>query len=127
MRVRCTIGYRLFMSPASALAVTANSGMIASVHDKTANLRPAGSGAPGGAVLVPVRVAVFELGVASDVFGTDVTTDAGCSLYRRYICGAAPSVATDAGFRMEVPYGLEALESAHTVVVLPTVDPDRLP
>jgi AraC family transcriptional activator FtrA len=34
---------------------------------------------------------------------------------------------TDAGFRMEVPYGLEALEAAQTVVVLPAVDPDRLP
>jgi transcriptional regulator GlxA family with amidase domain len=34
---------------------------------------------------------------------------------------------TDAGFRMEVPYGLEALEWAQTVVVLPAVDPDRQP
>jgi AraC family transcriptional regulator, transcriptional activator FtrA len=101
--------------------------MIDSVHDKTANLRPASSGPPGVAILVPEGVTVFELGVASDIFGTEVTADSGCPLYRRYICGASPSVMTDAGFRMEVPYGLEALEWAQTVVVLPAVDPDRQP
>jgi AraC family transcriptional regulator, transcriptional activator FtrA len=109
------------------LAVAANSGIIDSVHDITANLRPAASAPPGVAILVPDGVTLFELGVASDVFGTDVTTDSGCPLYRRYICGAAPSAMTDAGFRMEVPYGLEALESAETVVVLPAEDPDRVP
>ena len=115
------------MTPASALSGIANSGMIDSVHDKTANMRPKESGPPGVAILVPDGVALFELGVASDVFGTDITTASGCPLYRRYICGAAPSVTTDAGFRMEVPYGLEALEAAQTVVVLPAADPDRLP
>jgi AraC family transcriptional regulator, transcriptional activator FtrA len=96
------------------------------MHDKTANLRPTANGPPGVAILVPDGVALFELGVASDVFGTDVTTDSGCPLYRRYMCGADPFVMTDAGFRMEVPYGLEALASAQTVVVLPAADPDRL-
>jgi len=109
------------------LAVGANSGIIDSVHDKTANLRPAANGPPEVAILVPDGVTLFELGVASDVFGTEITTGSGCPLYRRYICGAAPSAMTDAGFRMEVPYGLEALEAAQTVVVLPAVDPDRLP
>lgn len=115
------------------MAVGANSGIIDRVHDKTANLRlaangrPAANGPPGVAILVPDGVTLFELGVASDVFGTDITTDSGCTLYRRYICGAAPSAMTDAGFRMEVPYGLEVLEAAQTVVVLPAVDPDRLP
>jgi AraC family transcriptional regulator, transcriptional activator FtrA len=109
------------------LAAAANSGIIDSVHDITANLRPAANPPPRVAILVPDGVTLFELGVASDVFGTDVTTDSGCPLYRRYICGAAPSVMTDAGFRMEVPYGLEALESAETVVVLPAEDPDRQP
>jgi transcriptional regulator GlxA family with amidase domain len=101
--------------------------MIDSMHDETANLRLAANEPPGVAILVPDGVTVFELGVASDIFGTDVTTDSGCPLYRRYICGAAPSAMTDAGFRMEVPYGLEALEWAQTVVVLPAVDPDRQP
>jgi AraC family transcriptional regulator, transcriptional activator FtrA len=109
------------------LAVSANSGIIDRVHDKTANLRLAANGPPGVAILVPDGVTLFELGVASDVFGTDITTDSGRPLYRRYICGAAPSAMTDAGFRMEVPYGLEVLEAAQTVVVLPAVDPDRLP
>jgi AraC family transcriptional activator FtrA len=97
----------------------ANSGMIDSMHDKTANLRPTENGPPAVAILVPDGVTLFELGVASDVFGTYITTDSGCPLYRRYICGATPSVMTEAGFRMEVPYGLEALEEAGTVAVLP--------
>jgi AraC family transcriptional regulator, transcriptional activator FtrA len=97
----------------------ADSGMIDSMHDKTANVRPAEHGPPAVAILVPDGVTLFELGVASDVFGTYITTEAGCPLYRRYICGAAPSVTTEAGFRMEVPYGLEALGEAETVAVLP--------
>ena len=101
--------------------------MIDNMHDKTANLRSADDGPQGVAILVPDGVALFELGVASDIFGTEITTDSGCPLYRRYICGAAPSVTTDAGIRMEVPYGLEALEAAQTVVVLPAVNPDRQP
>jgi transcriptional regulator GlxA family with amidase domain len=98
--------------------------MIDSMHDKTANLR---DGPPGVAILVPDGATLFELGVASDVFGTDVGLDSGYPLYRRYICGATPTVTTDAGFRMEVPYGLDALEAAHTVVVLPAVNADHLP
>jgi transcriptional regulator GlxA family with amidase domain len=109
------------------LSGIANSGIIDSMHDKTANMRPEESGPPGVAILVPDGVALFELGVASDIFGTDITTDSGCPLYRRYICGAAPSVMTDAGLRIEVPYGLEALEAAQTVVVLPAANPDGLP
>ncbi len=101
--------------------------MIDSMHDKTANIRQSENGPPGVAVLVLDGVTLFELGVASDIFGTDITTDSGCPLYRRYICGADPSVMTDAGFRMEVPYGLEALEAAQTVVVLPVAGPDCLP
>jgi transcriptional regulator GlxA family with amidase domain len=101
--------------------------MIDSMHDKTANFRQSENGPPGVAIMALDGVTLFELGVASDIFGTDITTDSGYPLYRRYICGAAPSVMTDAGFRMEVPYGLEALEAAQTVVVLPAADPDCLP
>jgi AraC family transcriptional regulator, transcriptional activator FtrA len=101
--------------------------MIDSMHDKAANLRPGEAGPPGVAILVTDGVGLFELGVASDIFGTDITTDSGRPLYRRYICGATPHVTTDAGFRMEVPYGLEALAAAPTVVVLPTKDLDLLP
>lgn len=121
--------------------------MIDRVHDKTAILRSAGSlpsrgplpprgslrraptesAPPAVAILVPDGVTVFELGVATDIFGTDITTSSGCRLYRRYVCGFSPSVATDGGFRIEVPHGIDALEAAHTVVVLPTVHPDQAP
>ena len=102
--------------------------MIDSMHDKAAKVRSMVTGPLGVAILVPDGVNLFELGVASDVFGTDVvTTDSGGPLYRRYICGAAPSVTTDAGFRMEVPHGLEALDEAQTVVVVPALDTDQVP
>ena len=103
--------------------------MIDSMHDKTAKLRTTATATapPGVAILVLDHVNLFELGVACDIFGTDVTTDSGRTLYRRYVCGAAPSVTTDAGFRMEVPHGLEALAEAQTVVVLPAQNLDHLP
>lgn len=107
--------------------------MIDMVHDKTA-IRPATGGSlpaagalPGVAILVPEGVTLFELGVASDIFGTDITTNSGHPLYRLYVCGPAPWVATDRGFRIEVPHGIDALEAAQTVVVLPAVDPDQVP
>jgi len=104
------------MTPASAWPGSANSGTIDSVQDKTA--------IPEVAVLVYDGAALFELAVASDVFGTEA---AGHPLYRLSVCGAAPSVTTDAGLRMEVPHGLDRLRRAHTVVVLPTLVPDRVP
>jgi AraC family transcriptional regulator, transcriptional activator FtrA len=111
------------MLPASALAAGENSGIIDMVQDKTAN-----SAAPHDvAVVVYDGVTLFELAVASEVFGTDAATVSGRPLYRLSICGPAPSVTTDAGFRMEVPCGLDALAAARTVVVLPTLIPDRVP
>ena len=101
--------------------------MIDTMHDKTANLRLVDDGPPGVAVLVLDGVNLFELGVASDVFGTDIVADSGRPLYLRYICGPDASVTTDAGFRMEVPHGLEALDEAQTVVVVPALDTDRVP
>jgi len=109
------------------LEIVGNSGRIDRVHDKAANLRLTGDAPPGVAILVLDGVNLFELGVASDVFGTDIASDSQRPLYRRYICGAAPTVMTDAGFRMEVPYGLEAIDVAQTVVVVPTGDIDRVP
>jgi len=101
--------------------------MIDRVHDKTAMMRSAEGAPPGVAILVPDGVTLFELGVASDIFGTDITTDSGCPLYRPYICGPARSVTSDAGLRLEVPHGIDALEAAQTVVVLPSVNPDQVP
>ena len=71
--------------------------------------------------------ALFELAVASDVFGTAVATASGHPLYRLSVCGPALSVTTDAGFAMEVPHGLDILHAAQTVVVLPTLAPARVP
>jgi transcriptional regulator GlxA family with amidase domain len=68
-----------------------------------------------------------ELAVASDVFGTAITAASGDPLYRLSICGPARSVVTDAGFRMEVPHGLDAVAGAQTVVVLPTLLPGQVP
>ena len=82
---------------------------------------------PVVALLVYDGVALFELAAANDVFGTDVTTASGEPLYEVVICGPAASVVTEAGFRMEVPRGLDALDEAQTVVALPTLFPERVP
>jgi transcriptional regulator GlxA family with amidase domain len=79
------------------------------------------------AIVVYDGVALFELGVACDVFGGDFTTRSGISLYATSVCGAATAVTTDAGFEMRVPEGLDALRSAGTVVVPPTLFPDQVP
>jgi transcriptional regulator GlxA family with amidase domain len=100
------------------------------VQDDTANVRKR-SGTerkpPVVAILVYDGVALFELAAANDVFGTDVTTASGEPLYEVIICGPAASVVTEAGFRMEVPRGLDALDEAQTVVVLPTLFPEQVP
>jgi len=94
---------------------------------RAAPRRPSVRRPPAVAVVVYDGVALFELAVANDVFGTDVAGTSGAPLYRVAICGAAPSVTTDGGFRMEVPHGLDALEAAQTVVVLPTELSDQVP
>jgi AraC family transcriptional regulator, transcriptional activator FtrA len=95
------------------------------VRDKAATQLP--DEPPNVAVVVYDGVALFELAVANDIFGTTIATVNGRPLYRVSICGAAPSVTTDAGFRMEVPHGLDVLSAAQTVVVLPTLHPARVP
>jgi AraC family transcriptional regulator, transcriptional activator FtrA len=79
------------------------------------------------AVLACDGVTLFELGVAYDVFGTEITAASGRPLYELSVCGPAPSVMTEAGLRVEVPYALDALAAAQTVVVLPLVDPGSVP
>jgi AraC family transcriptional regulator, transcriptional activator FtrA len=128
------------MSLAFSSPGRADSGIIDRVHDKAATLPAPGdhrhheaAGArgrpepPSVAILVYDGVTVFELGVAREVFGTDITTAGGDPLYRLSVCGPAPSVTTDAGFRMEVPHDLEALRGAQTVAVLPTMYPEGVP
>ncbi len=82
---------------------------------------------PGVAVLAYDGLSLFEFAAACDVFGTDVTGGSGQPLYRLFICAAAPAVTTDAGFRIEVPYGLDALGSATTVIVPPSETPGQVP
>jgi AraC family transcriptional regulator, transcriptional activator FtrA len=94
------------------------------VQDKAAKVS---DGPPSVAVVVYDGVALFELAVANDIFGTTIATVNGRPPYRVSICGAAPSVTTDAGFRMEVPHGLDVLPASQTVVVLPTLHPARVP
>ena len=104
------------------------------VQDDTANVTanppaPPGTGPqpPVVAIVVYDGLALFELAAANDVFGSDITTASGQPLYQVLICGPAQSVMTEAGFRMEVPHGLDALDQAHTIVVLPTLFPERVP
>ena len=89
--------------------------------------RGTGQKPPVVAIVVYDGVALFELAAANDVFGTDITTASGEPLYQVLICGPAESVMTEAGFRMEVPRGLDAIDEAHTVVVLPTLSPEKVP
>ncbi len=91
------------------------------VHDKTATL------APGVAVLAYDGLSLFEFAAACDVFGTDVTTGSGRPLYRLSVCAATAAVTTDAGLRMEIPCGLDALHTAQTVVVPPASAPGAVP
>jgi transcriptional regulator GlxA family with amidase domain len=80
----------------------------------------AGRGAGGRhrvAVVVRDGVLPMELGIVHQLFGR-ARSAAGEPLYEVVSCGvAAGPVRTDADFRVEVPFGLEALEGAGTVVV----------
>jgi AraC family transcriptional regulator, transcriptional activator FtrA len=114
------------------------------VHNKTANLsnsqlRPLGSRerrVPGGGtagrhevVLVAYDgLAVFEFGVACDVFGTDWSRDLGVPWYRFAVCAASPpEITIEGGYRLLVPRGLSALSRADTILVPPTESADRVP
>jgi transcriptional regulator GlxA family with amidase domain len=100
------------------------------VHDDTANLIDPTETAPATptvAILAFDGVTMFELAAAHDIFGTEVTTASGRPLYQVLICGPAASVTTDLRVRMEVPHGLDALDSAQTVVVPPPLTPDDGP
>jgi transcriptional regulator GlxA family with amidase domain len=72
------------------------------------------------AVVVCDGLSLLELGAACDVFGGPYGPAFGVPWYRLAVCGAAGSVLTDAGFRIEVPHGLEAVAAAGTVVMAPT-------
>ncbi|MGH9018670.1 MAG: DJ-1/PfpI family protein, partial [Acidimicrobiales bacterium] len=82
------------------------------------------------AVVACEGLSLFEFSVAHDVFGTDPDIGArhGGSWYRLAVCGPAPGpVTTGGGLRLEVPYGLDRLARAGTVIVPPVKDPDAVP
>jgi transcriptional regulator GlxA family with amidase domain len=104
------------MPPDCRCPVAPISGIIDIVRDKAANPIPL-------AIVVYDQVALFDLGVAREVFGTDVMP-----LYDVTICGPADSVMTDAGISIGIRHGLDVLQRSHTVVVLPTYAPsDEVP
>ena len=79
------------------------------------------------AIVVYDGVNAFELGVACETFG-DFPPIRGIPWYRLNICAVAPGpVATDGGFVMHAPYGLERLRHVDTVIVPPTDLLERVP
>ncbi|MGL4176464.1 MAG: helix-turn-helix domain-containing protein [Dermatophilaceae bacterium] len=70
------------------------------------------------------RIAMFELGIAAQVFGLDRSDD-GLPVHEFLLCGARPGpVPSTSGFDVLVPHDLEALTRADLVVVpaWPTLD-----
>lgn len=95
------------------------------MHDKTANetARPPHH----VAIVVFDGVALFEVAVAGDVFGTGVTGPDGAPLYRVSVCAPSPSVSTDSGLALQVPNGLDVAMEADTIVVAPPEPPRPAP
>jgi AraC family transcriptional regulator, transcriptional activator FtrA len=107
------------------------------MHDKAAKIGEAFSGprdvtettrSPHAvAVVVYDGIAAFELGVVCDTFGHDYAASFGVPWYDLAVCGHTPSVTMDAGIRMQVPHGLEALRTADTVIIPPTDFAEQVP
>jgi AraC family transcriptional regulator, transcriptional activator FtrA len=114
------------------------------MQNKAANLRN-GRGAPAGpgprraghgratgrhrvALVVYNGLQMFEFGVACDVFGTDWSQEFGVPWYQFAVCASGEAaVKVEGGYLLQVPHSLGALRSADTVVVPPTLEPDRVP
>ncbi len=80
------------------------------------------------ALVVYDGVALFELGVACDVFGGQDLIDLTVPWYTLSVCGAGPTViGAEGGLRIEVPHGLDRIRPVGTVVVPPTDRLDRVP
>jgi transcriptional regulator GlxA family with amidase domain len=80
------------------------------------------------AVLAYDGVAMFELGIACDVFGSTMGQLFDPAWYELSLCAAAPGlVSSDVGFGIDVPYGIDRIRQAGTIVVSPTDLPDEVP
>lgn len=86
------------------------SGIIANMRNKAANV----------VMIVRDGLALFEFGVASDVFGIDRTAEYGFPWYRLRVCssGGRP-VTAETGLRIDGAVGLRALREADLVIVPP--------
>src|SRR5580700_4544287 len=129
------------MGALCACALMIESGMIDMMRDKAAirssrprdpssgeRPRPARRGAHAVTVVVYEGVALFELGVACDIFGQKDVTGPDTPWYRLSVCGSGRTpVTVDGGFRLQVPHGLEKIRQADTVVVPPTDDLEAVP
>jgi transcriptional regulator GlxA family with amidase domain len=95
---------------------------------KTARPGPRSKRARAVAVLVYDGVAMFELGVACDIFGSSMGKLFETPWYEMSLCAAAPGlVSSDAGFGIVVPHGIDRIRRAGTIVVSPTDLPDEVP
>lgn len=80
--------------------------------------------APTVAVLLLPGAAMFEFGVACEVFGGD-QADLRAPWYRLRVCAAAPGpVETDVGVSIHAAHNLRAAARADTIIVAPTADRD---
>lgn len=71
------------------------------------------------AVLPPVALSPLELAAAVEIFGSD-PRDVGGPFYELRLCGAEGRRAEAfGGFAVELPYDLDGLEGADTVIVMP--------
>jgi AraC family transcriptional regulator, transcriptional activator FtrA len=79
------------------------------------------------ALVVYDGLAMFEFGVACDVFGTDWSRDVGAPWYQFAVCaaGSAP-VTVEGGYQLQVQAGLGALRRADTILVPPTATVDQV-
>jgi AraC family transcriptional regulator, transcriptional activator FtrA len=97
--------------------------MIDGIQDKTANHRRREV-----AVVVYDGVEMFDLGLAFEVFGVDRSQLFETPWYRLSLCAATPGpVTVDGGYQLDVPYGVERIRRASTVIVLPTENFDAVP
>jgi AraC family transcriptional activator FtrA len=98
------------------------------MHAKTARSGSRSKRARAVAVLVYDGVAMFELGVACDIFGARMGGLFDTSWYELSLCASAPGlVSSDAGFGIEAPHGIDRIRRAGTIIVSPTDRPEEVP
>ena len=76
------------------------------------------------AIVLSEGFTAFELGMACEIFGDNRWVARNEPWYRLFICAGEPGLlASDGGFQIVVPYGLDVLERVDTVIVAPTYRP----